>query len=57
VDQEAVASDPLDEALDGGVSDPVAAGALAVSGAADLGVEDGLEEVGAPESIGEGEGL
>jgi hypothetical protein len=57
VEQEAVTAQTIDEALDGGVDDAELAGDLAVAGAGDFGAEDGLEEVGAAEPVGGGEGL
>ncbi|MEZ4280918.1 MAG: hypothetical protein R3F21_15060 [Myxococcota bacterium] len=52
-----MAAEAVDEALDGGMDDTELAGDLAVSGAGDFGAEDGLEQVGATEPVGGGEGL
>jgi hypothetical protein len=57
VEQEAVAAEAVGKALDGGVGDAELAGDLAVAGAGDFGAEDGIEEVGAAEPVGGGEGL
>jgi hypothetical protein len=57
VKEQAVATQSLGEALDGGMDDAELAGNLAVSGAGDFGAEDGLEEVGAAKPVSRGEGL
>jgi hypothetical protein len=57
VEQETVSTQTIGEALDGGVDDAELAGDLTVAGAGDLGAEDGLEQVGAAEPVGGGEGL
>jgi hypothetical protein len=57
MEQEAVSSEAIGEALDGGVDDAELTGDLAVSGAGDFGAEDGFEEVGTAEPVGGGEGL
>jgi hypothetical protein len=57
VEEKAVAAEAFGEALDGGVDDAELAGDLAVASAGDFGAEDGLEEVGASEPVGGGEGL
>jgi hypothetical protein len=57
MEEDAMTCDALDEALHGGVGDAVLAGDLAVSGAGDLGVEDGGEQLGAAQAVGGGEGL
>jgi hypothetical protein len=57
VDQEAVATESFRMALDRGVGRTDSTGNLAMSGARDLAVEDGLEEFGTAQPIGDGERL
>jgi FixJ family two-component response regulator len=57
VEQEAVAAESVDQALDRRVRDAVLACDLAVPGASDLGMQDGLEQVGSAKPIRGREGL
>jgi len=57
MDEQAVTAETLGQALDRGVRHAVLAGDLAMAGAADLAVEDGLEKVGSAEPVADGEGL
>jgi hypothetical protein len=57
VEEQAVAPQALDQALDGGVGDLAFVGDLAEGGAGEDAVEDGPEEVGSAEPVGGREGL
>jgi hypothetical protein len=57
MEQEAMASDPLEVSLEGGVGGAMLAGHLSVPGAPHLALRDGDLEVGSLQPVGGGEGL